>query len=134
MKYLFLVLVLTSSLSMAQTDLINHKSHSGTNKTFVPNTTKSNFGEVTINKEYKRDTSSSYKLVRDFSVLGGGGTNFILFKTKNKVSYRSMCMIDDEVLVTININDASLIETMKATLVEQLMAYRKQRVKQLYFY
>jgi len=115
MKYIYILFIFISSTAISQTALIRHKSHSGTNKTFKPTTIKDNFGEVVINLEYEEDKTSTYKLISEGF---GRGTTFVLFQTKNKALERSMCMTDDRVLQTIEINDADLIEKTKAFLIE----------------
>ncbi len=127
MKYIYIIFIFISSKSIAQTALIRHKSHSGTNKTFVPAKIRDNFGEVVINREYEEDKTSTYKLISEGF---GSDTTFILFQTKNKSLDRTMCMIDDTVLQTVEINDGSLVTKTKIFLIELLKDYRKKEKEQ----
>jgi len=106
---------------MAQTKLINHKSHSGTNTTFIPNELDGNFGIVEFTIEYERDSSSIYKLV---SQTKGNEIMFVLFKTKNKSLEKTMCMKDDEVIEKVTMSNGRLYEKIQALLIDQLKMYR----------
>lgn len=122
-KYIVILFLFISSTAISQTELIRHKSHSGTNKTFIPTTNKDNFGEIVIIREYKKDTSSSYKLISN-------GSTFILFKTNDKALDDAVCMLNDEVLQTVEINDPELIVKTKEFLIGLLKDYRKEEKEQ----
>lgn len=124
MKYLLALLLLFGVYSAsAQTDLIRHKSHSGTNKNFKV-IGSGNFGLMVMQGELEKDPNSSYKLIY---TIEGNHFNYVLFKTKNKALNNTVCMTNDEVLVNISLSIIThdIKEKVEKLLIEELMALRK---------
>ncbi|CAN5182120.1 hypothetical protein BH09BAC1_BH09BAC1_26520 [soil metagenome] len=109
----------------AQTELINHKSHSGTNRNYKVIKGSGNFGlsPVMINAELEKDNTSSYKLIFNEE---GNSVQYILFKTKNKALDKTMCMASDEIIETISLSRFSnLRPAIVKILIAELSNYRK---------
>lgn len=126
MKFVIAIFLLFGLQSLsAQTELINHKSHSGTNRTFVIAKNTGNFGLRSIQGELEKDSKSSYKLIYSEE---GNMVSYILFKTKNKVLDNAMCMTNDEVIENISFTGLSsnLREGVVKLLIEELRRLRKQ--------
>lgn len=124
MRYLLALCLLFGVYSAtAQTELIRHKSHSGTNKNFKTNRS-GNFGLVEIRDELKKDPNSSYKLIR---IAEGNLVRYLLFKTQNKALTNTMCMNNDEVIANISFSTvtAGIRDNIEKLLIEELMALRK---------
>lgn len=85
MKHILLLFLLCIGTSaMAQTKLIHHKSHSGTNATFNPHTTEGNFGLPDyFSKELKKNKKSTYKLIRRDYNMGKLSVEYILYKKES---------------------------------------------------
>ncbi len=129
MRFLIAIFLMfgINSLS-AQTELINHKSHSGTNRNFKVTRSSGNFGLMVINEELEKDDQSSYKLI---FTQEGSRVNYILFKTKNKTLNTAMCMAEDEVIENVSLSNpsAAIREGVVQILVDELREYRKLEKK-----
>lgn len=129
MKYIaFFVLFLISFTLTAQTKLINHKSHSGTNQTFNPHVSEGNFGVPPVRTfEIQKDDKSRYKLIKT-SKSGQIITTFLLFKQDEKDKKTSTYLGLGQILLQIQISGDDtddFAKTMKEMLIKKLKNYRK---------
>ncbi len=88
------VFIFTTSLQ-AQTKLIRHKSHNGTNSSFIPSKTEGNFGIQRFTKEYEKDENSNYKLGK---TVNGGISQMYLFYTERKTNEEAVCLKEDRII------------------------------------
>lgn len=99
--------------TQAQTRLINHKSHSGTNKTFTPKTV-GNFGLSYVDGELDKKENSNYKLV--FNSMNYNSYTYYLFYTERKDNrLNNVCLAGDKIIETveISVSDEDYEKTIK---------------------
>lgn len=109
--------------AQAQTELIRHKSHSGTNKTFNPNKLNGNFGLRVSEGEIREDKSSSYKLL--YSHIGSSYT-YYLFYTEREDMKLNVCLEKDKVLETVKVSAYDDTDATEKRLTQKLLKLRKK--------
>lgn len=130
MKYIALVVLICFSVtSIAQTKLINHKSHSGTSKTFNTHTTEGNFGlpEYFLT-EIRKNKKSQYKLILKDYTSGERMIEYILFKQATTKTTSSDFNKNDDLLIRVELLKESreIVDEMQQLLVKKLEKFRKE--------
>ncbi len=116
--YIFFFFLIHSSL--AQTKLINHKSHSGTNKTFNPHIVNGNFGEVSIKEiEILKNKKSNYSLTRAERF---GTLIYVLKKILIKKNKKSLDYFDIIIIKPSNQNE-KFIQSLEKKLTKKLYVH-----------
>lgn len=130
MKYiLFLFLFCIATPMISQTKLINHKSHSGTNQTFNPQTVEGNFGlPPTLRTEINKNEKSKYKLFRERQHISGKIV-YLLYGKKKLQEKNSNSMTDTKLLLRLELggeDSKEFEEQMKKMIIKKLKEYRRK--------
>lgn len=136
-QIIFLLFLLFAVTGMAQTKLINHKSHSGTNETFNTSISQGNFGLPDFSMtEIQENSSSRYKLLLQSFTSGERTKIYILFDegntenpTTNTINYAGTV---GEVLVKIELiakDSKEIKEQVEEMLIKKLTELRSKEKK-----
>ena len=127
-----LILICFATSSIAQTKLINHKSHSGTSKTFNPHSSEGNFGLPNhFFKEIKKNLKSKYKLIRKDYLSGEGMSEYILFikSSTDSVNIDNHIGANDNLLARVELiskDSKEMADKIEELLIQKLEEYRKE--------
>ncbi len=122
-KSLFIILLFFTYYSKAQTKLINHKSHSGTNKTFNPHKVEGNFGLFPIKTEILKNKISKYSLIKKMGPTMHGQVLYILHK---KNDLKDINTVFKSIISISNVDsDTVFNKKIETLLIEKLKKYRE---------
>ncbi len=122
---LYLFFFFFTYFGFAQTKLINHKSHSGTNKTFNPHKVEGNFGlpDYLFIETILEDKKSKYLLTRK-KAYSNKDLIYVLETKQKKETYSSENTIAS-VTITKKNQEENFIKSVEALLIKKLKELRK---------
>lgn len=123
---LFICALLFVNISIAQTKLIRHKSHSGTNKNFNPDKVNGNFGlpDYLFNEVILEDKKSDYILTRKKTYT----SHLLIYLLERKSKKKNDIQPLSNTIISININkenqEIEFIKSVEKLLVRKLKDLR----------